>query len=260
MDELRTAKRKDVSPKEGEKKYGNVTYADEKNKKYPIDTEEHIRAAYNYISKAKNAGKYSAADAASIKRKIIAAWKSKISKDGPPSAAGRSAFFSDDVADIVSVPDSQVEEIWNSMRSEMERTDLELAQEAGIPNIRAITDAPKLRAKDARYCANCKFFQYLPAPTQSAYTSSGETVYAYPMRGVCTQPDIQAEVDGGWVCDKWEEFSPDDAAEEMDEARAAELEPVTIDNSDASRAVAPIKMIGETRFAGYGILFSKDKR
>lgn len=82
----KVAERKDVNPDEGKKKYGDVKFADEKNKKYPIDTEAHIRAAWNYINKPKNAGKYSAGDLKSIKSKIIAAWKSKIDKDGPPSA------------------------------------------------------------------------------------------------------------------------------------------------------------------------------
>ena len=31
------AKRTDANPKEGEGKYGNVEFADAKNKKYPID-------------------------------------------------------------------------------------------------------------------------------------------------------------------------------------------------------------------------------
>lgn len=80
------AKRDDTSPKEGEGKYGNVEYADATNKKYPIDTPEHIRAAWNYINKSSNAGKYGADDVAAIKKKIVAAWKSKIDKAGPPSA------------------------------------------------------------------------------------------------------------------------------------------------------------------------------
>ena len=82
------AKRTDANPKEGEGKYGNVEFADAKNKKYPIDTEEHIRAAWNYINKSGNAGKYSSEDAKAIKAKIVAAWKDKISKDGPPSDMG----------------------------------------------------------------------------------------------------------------------------------------------------------------------------
>jgi hypothetical protein len=84
--EAEITKREDVNPKEGENKYGDVKFADEKNKKYPIDTEAHIRAAWNYINKAKNAAKYSSEEVAAIKRKIVAAWKSKIDKEGPPSA------------------------------------------------------------------------------------------------------------------------------------------------------------------------------
>lgn len=76
--------REDVSPKEGEKKYGKVKFADSKNKKYPIDTEEHIRAAWNYINKEKNAEKYSDKDLGTIKSKILAAWKDKIGGQ-PPS-------------------------------------------------------------------------------------------------------------------------------------------------------------------------------
>src|ERR1700746_3286817 len=68
-------KREDVSPKEGKSKYGDVTFADEKNKKYPLDSETHVRAAWSYINMPKNAAKYSSADVASIKRKIKAAGK-----------------------------------------------------------------------------------------------------------------------------------------------------------------------------------------
>ena len=80
------AERKDVSPKEGEHKYGDVKFADAKKKKYPIDTAEHIRAAWNYINKPENADKYDAADRKTIRDKIIAAWKEKIDPKGPPGA------------------------------------------------------------------------------------------------------------------------------------------------------------------------------
>jgi len=62
-----------------------VKYADEENKKYPIDTAEHIRAAWNYINKEANAAKYGG-KVGGIKSKIVAAWKEKIDKNGPPSA------------------------------------------------------------------------------------------------------------------------------------------------------------------------------
>lgn len=82
------SERDDVS--ESDKKrsiaeYGKVKYADAKNKKYPIDTVAHIRAAWNYINMPRNASKYSAAEVKQIKNHIIAAWKSKIDKKGPPS-------------------------------------------------------------------------------------------------------------------------------------------------------------------------------
>lgn len=71
--------------------YGNVTYADpgyqaDKKKRYPIDTEAHIRAAYSYISQPKNAGEYTPAQVSKIKARIIAAWKRVIDPKGPPSA------------------------------------------------------------------------------------------------------------------------------------------------------------------------------
>lgn len=60
--------------------YGDVEYADpgyqsDKQKRYPIDTAEHVRAAWSYINQSDNAGKYSAEHLASIKSKIRAAAK-----------------------------------------------------------------------------------------------------------------------------------------------------------------------------------------
>lgn len=89
------AERKDVNPKEGTKKYGKVKFGDPKNKKYPIDTEEHIRAAWNYINKEKNSAKYDSSDLSAIKRRIVAAWKRVIDKNGPPSAAAKKFTQSD---------------------------------------------------------------------------------------------------------------------------------------------------------------------
>jgi HK97 family phage prohead protease len=83
-------KREDINPDEGTKKYGDVKFADPVNKKYPIDSEEHIRAAWNYINKGANEEKYTAEEVKTIKDRIVAAWKDKIDKAGPPSAEGRS--------------------------------------------------------------------------------------------------------------------------------------------------------------------------
>lgn len=90
------SKREDVKPKEGVQKYGKVTFADPTNKKYPIDTEEHIRAAWNYINKEKNAAKYSGGEVSAIKRRIVSAWKAKIDKEGPPSVQKKDIDFESD--------------------------------------------------------------------------------------------------------------------------------------------------------------------
>lgn len=68
-------KREDVEPSEGKSKYGDVKFADEKNKKYPLDTEAHVRAALSYWGMPKNRSKYSAEDQKTIGGKIRAAAK-----------------------------------------------------------------------------------------------------------------------------------------------------------------------------------------
>lgn len=78
-------KRKDVYPNHGLHEYGDVQFADPVNDKYPIDTEEHIRAAWSYIHMPRNYDKYSEKDLKTIEDRIIKAWKEKINPEGPPS-------------------------------------------------------------------------------------------------------------------------------------------------------------------------------
>lgn len=77
---------RDLAKAPKKKPYGDVAYADAKNSKYPIDTEEHIRAAWSYINMPKNQADYTAAEVKAIKGKIVSAWKDKIDAKGPPSA------------------------------------------------------------------------------------------------------------------------------------------------------------------------------
>lgn len=62
--------REDADPDEGERKYGDVEFADPVNKKYPVDTAERTRAAWRYINQDDNASKYEAADVSKIKERI----------------------------------------------------------------------------------------------------------------------------------------------------------------------------------------------
>jgi len=68
--ELEEAQRAD-----SKKPYGNVSYADPKNGKYPIDTAAHAKAAWSYINMPKNAAKYplNGVTLASVKGRIKAA-------------------------------------------------------------------------------------------------------------------------------------------------------------------------------------------
>jgi hypothetical protein len=68
-------RRDDVNPEEGERKYGDVEFADEVNNKYPIDTPEHVRAAWNYINHKDNAAKYESNEVETIRDRIRRAAK-----------------------------------------------------------------------------------------------------------------------------------------------------------------------------------------
>lgn len=79
-------KRDDIYKNSGLYKYGDVKFADEVNKKYPIDTPEHIRAAWSYIHMPRNFEKYSPKDIKSIQNKIVKTWKEQIALEGPPES------------------------------------------------------------------------------------------------------------------------------------------------------------------------------
>ena len=73
--ETKIDKRKEVNPESGEHQYGDVEFADPTNNKYPIDTPEHIRAAWSYINHQDNAAKYDKAEVKTIKDRIKRAAK-----------------------------------------------------------------------------------------------------------------------------------------------------------------------------------------
>jgi len=83
----------------GDDPHGKVDYADpgyrpDARQRYPIDTERHIRAAWAFIHLPDNARRYTAGQLERIKARIIAAWRAKIDRDGPPAVAseqGRTA-------------------------------------------------------------------------------------------------------------------------------------------------------------------------
>src|SRR5215471_8000944 len=94
---------------DAKKPYGDVEYADpgyqsDKKKRYPVDTEEHARAAWSYINQADNASAYSSGDLAKVKAKIKAACK----RFGI-EIAGDSESKSEDKSEPAEAKDSPIE-------------------------------------------------------------------------------------------------------------------------------------------------------
>ena len=120
------------SADDGDKKkpYGDVTYADPKNNKYPIDTEAHVRAAWSYINMPKNQSQYSSEELSAIKGRIKRAAEKfgiDISDDSKKSA---SDFRSDEMAAIGEMfdPAPQTKAYWQGVH------DLAVKLGAGCPD------------------------------------------------------------------------------------------------------------------------------
>ena len=65
--------------------YADPGYQPDGKRRYPINTEPHIRAAWSYINRPSNARRYTVEQVHRIRAAIIAAWKEKIDTQGPPS-------------------------------------------------------------------------------------------------------------------------------------------------------------------------------
>lgn len=73
---VKTHDRKDISEadeKRAVKEYGDVNFADSTNKKYPIDTPEHVRAAWSYIHMRRNRKYYTKEELRKIESAIRSA-------------------------------------------------------------------------------------------------------------------------------------------------------------------------------------------
>jgi hypothetical protein len=73
----RIHRRRDADPSEGLEKYGDTTFADPTNKKYPIDSPGRIKAAWAYIHQPSNAAKYTPLERRMIRSRIRKAAKAR---------------------------------------------------------------------------------------------------------------------------------------------------------------------------------------
>jgi len=115
-----------ADPKEpyGDVKYADPGYQEDGKKRYPLDSEEHCRAAWSYINMPKNASKYSSEELAQIKGRIKAALK----KYGVQvSDNGEHSMSMDEFASPVSPPPS-----WFDNPTLTERTPLQVTQDGRV--------------------------------------------------------------------------------------------------------------------------------
>ena len=68
----------------GDRKFNKVKFADSVHKKFPIDTPEHIKAAWDAIHDKRHNEKYPKEVMQAMEQKIINAWVRHISIEGPP--------------------------------------------------------------------------------------------------------------------------------------------------------------------------------
>jgi phage head maturation protease len=82
----------DSSQGSADNPHGSLDYADpgyqaDGQKRYPIDSEHNIRAAWAFIHQPGNARRYRADQLEQIKARIVVAWRAMIDPQGPPAAA-----------------------------------------------------------------------------------------------------------------------------------------------------------------------------
>jgi DnaJ-class molecular chaperone len=72
---MMAGKKTPKAPYGNKTKYADPGYQKDGKKRYPIDTADHVRAAWSYINKAKNAAKYTSSQVSAIKGRIKSAAK-----------------------------------------------------------------------------------------------------------------------------------------------------------------------------------------
>ena len=65
--------------------YADPGYQPDGAKRYPLDSESHVRAAWASIHQPGNADRYTEAQLAHLKARIVAAWQEKVDPAGPPA-------------------------------------------------------------------------------------------------------------------------------------------------------------------------------
>lgn len=114
----------DVDKAANKEPYGAVEYADpgyqkDGKKRYPIDTEKHVRAALSYINQEDNADEYSSDQLKKVKGRIMAAAK-KLGIEVSSDKAADADLPTDDTGDVakstLAAAEAAVDQVLNKMK------------------------------------------------------------------------------------------------------------------------------------------------
>jgi hypothetical protein len=161
---------------ESEKKpYGDVHYADpgfqeDGRHRYPVNNEQHIRAAWSYIHHPDNRVNYSPEQLSHIEGAIVSAWHNVISEEGPPSAK-KMLGLTDDVAKALwNIPD--LADAAMSLSNSANSLSWEFSEEGGDkPDASMADEARALAARTARLIA--QIAEHEAGEIESSSTSKG---------------------------------------------------------------------------------------
>ncbi len=142
----------DDDPASTEEEYADPGYQPDGIKRYPLDSERHIRAAWSYIHQARNAGHYTAEQLTRIRERIAAAWRQRIDPAGPPEAARKSLDDADRIAEIADRLEMLLDELRN----------LVAMAEDGLVAMAETTSLRKSAAEDAAEALAKLMDQVLP--------------------------------------------------------------------------------------------------
>lgn len=234
--------------------YGDVKYADpgyqaDGVKRYPIDTEEHIRAAWAYINKPENAAKYSPGDLRRVRRRIMAAME-KIGADVNAvltSAAKPCPDGEHRMADGSCMPDEQMPDAYGP--SDMVTWEGVLAIEGG-------------ESGDGRlFTLNSLDWDQVPLPLMYQYTNSGghkESILAGQITNVARKKNViygwggvfKSILDGQYGMDVRNMLPTGGVSVDVDKVKDADVEYVYADNDTGLMAKPEITIFNKGRIRG----------
>jgi hypothetical protein len=126
--------------------YADPGYRPDGRKRYPVDTERHIRAAWAFIHQPANARRYTTGQLDRIKARIVAAWQETIGRDGPPAAEpARKAATEADASPLALRLEAIIAELCDFLQSLVAEASAELVDGGDGRALAAFSIADNLR-------------------------------------------------------------------------------------------------------------------